>query len=178
MAKLSPQHQYEINRALVNAAMSPNLGAKIDALLAGGAELNPAGKRSVLGMAVSSSRQTPDGRRISDEEIIENCKVLLAHNADINHIDALRWTPLHEAAKRYTPGVAAFLIKNKADIHARNLNGSEPLRYAQEKSGDLLRTEIAKESFLGFFRELDGIMIELALLVLHYLLHLASQYPC
>jgi ankyrin repeat protein len=78
------------------------------------------------------------------------CKVLLAHNADINLVDELGHTPLNWAIGGREEDVVRLLIEHGANVNHKDLKGRTPLQVALEKSeheiAAILREHGATES--------------------------------
>jgi hypothetical protein len=71
---------------------------------------------------------------------IEAAKELLAHRADVNAADNIRWTPLHSAAFEGQLETSKLLIERGANVNATNSYGLTPLHHAAMK----LHKEIAE----------------------------------
>ena len=58
---------------------------------------------------------------------MKGVKILINFNANINEIDSNRWTALMKVSKQGQKEIVELLLKNKADINIKNINGETAL---------------------------------------------------
>jgi ankyrin repeat protein len=107
----------------------------IDALLAGGAHLNPA-----------DASRTPLMRAVEKRDL-PLMKLLLGRGADVNRKNLQGLTPLMAAAVEGSPDAVTFLIGAGADVNAQNNNGKTALSLAEEIYNEFRRpgqTEVVR----------------------------------
>ncbi len=94
----------------------------VEALLAGGAEVNVASRET---MKVTPLHSAAAARQL------EIARLLLAHGANVNARQAdSGFTPLHEAAANGDLELAKLLLEKGADINAKMTDGKTPLAFA------------------------------------------------
>lgn len=93
--------------------------AAIEALLAGGANVNSRGAYGYTPLGTAAA--------LGEKEIAE---LLLAKGADVNARTLYGQTPLHSAAYHGRLGIAELLLAKGADINARDKEGITPLHQA------------------------------------------------
>mgnify|MGYP001564160072 CR=1 FL=1 len=93
--------------------------AKIEALLAKGADVNAKNKDGETPLEMAAF-----------EENKAIAELLLAKGADVNAKGELGWTPLHRAASGAYINVAEFLLAKGADVNTKNVYGETPLHIA------------------------------------------------
>lgn len=73
-----------------------------------------------------------------DRGILEEVKVLLINQANINAMDDDRNSPLHSAVSSNSSDVVEYLIQSGADVSAKNIFGQTPADIARIKNEPLL----------------------------------------
>ena len=103
----------------------------VEALLAGGAEVNAVSREAMKVtplISAAATKQTAIAR------------LLLARGANVNSRAVNNGTPLHEAAGKGDLEFASLLLEHGADVNAKTTDGKTPLTYALEHN----RSEMAE----------------------------------
>ena len=71
--------------------------------------------------------------RSADAGDLPKCQKLLAMGADVNHVGADTFTPLHRASGMGRTPIVSLLIEKGALVNVKNQNGSTPLHMAAQE---------------------------------------------